>query len=489
LSPCFPQFFRSSFKSEQSLDLVSRDRACTRRSHHATAAQIEANRRNARKSCGPKTDAGKAKTRLNALKHGGRARKVVPVLPQEDPGELDSRIRQWTQDMKPGNPAECELVARAAKVSPELDRLERCDTAQLTVRVREAQLRLDKKTTDEVCDLSRKLLYMAGSRSLPTSGPPWDDNPAALLRGLEATAEGCRWLLQKWTELRDMFHRGDPWTLTDLYRSFRLQGKHPVDAVTDPELNRQFLAWEVLEPEGAVDFWKRCYEMTPRVDPGFQGFMEWRELAERPADEDEARDSLKAMMAGQIARLEELIEVHAEIDGEDAVELADAASFDPGPEAERRRKQQMAKARELRQALELFLKMQAANRKASREGEAPAERDGTSASTRARGPGHRGVQDRSPGGSPSRYCDGEGTEEGRPAAKAAMPGGTPAGREQAAVRAMKRPAARAPFVLPEALEMVVAGGLAEEIRAIARKGKRTNEAASSQPGRIWGAGA
>src|SRR4051794_5423883 len=39
----------------------------------ATAAQIEANRRNAQKSCGPKTDAGKAKTRLNALKHGGRA--------------------------------------------------------------------------------------------------------------------------------------------------------------------------------------------------------------------------------------------------------------------------------------------------------------------------------------------------------------------------------------------------------------------------------
>ena len=231
------------------------------------------------------------------------------------------------------------------------------------MRVRQAQLPSDVETVEQVCDLGRKLLYNAGPRILPVSGPPWDDNPAAFLCGLESTAEGCRWLLERWTVLGDMLERGAIWTLTDLYRSIRLQGKHPVDAVNDPDLNLQIQAWEMMSPGAAVDFWERCYHQTPRVDPGFRGFMEWREIADKPADEDAAMGLIKGMIAGRIERLEELIAVHEEIAGEEAIERADAASFDPGPEAERLRRSQAAKARELRQTLELFLKMQAAREK------------------------------------------------------------------------------------------------------------------------------
>ena len=48
----------------------------------ATEAQIRANRANAKKSCGPKTDAGKSRSRLNSLKHGARAEVLNPVLPR-----------------------------------------------------------------------------------------------------------------------------------------------------------------------------------------------------------------------------------------------------------------------------------------------------------------------------------------------------------------------------------------------------------------------
>ncbi|MGB2610780.1 MAG: hypothetical protein WBC80_17530, partial [Isosphaeraceae bacterium] len=48
----------------------------------ATAAQIEANRRNAQRSTGPKTDEGKDRVRRNAFKHGMTARTIMPVLPQ-----------------------------------------------------------------------------------------------------------------------------------------------------------------------------------------------------------------------------------------------------------------------------------------------------------------------------------------------------------------------------------------------------------------------
>src|SRR3954469_11405684 len=212
----------------------------------ATEAQINANRRNSKKSTGPRTNAGKAIAGLNALKHGRRAKVVAPVLPQEDPRELDAKIRQWVEDLRPEGEAQRKLVERAAKIDWGIDRAERCETARLAIRVKKAQFRSEQKDAERVCDLGRKLLYMAGPRLLPTSGPPWDDNPAAFLRGLEATAEGCRWLLERWTELGNLLKREVIWTLTDLYKSIRLQGKHPVDAVNDPGLNLQIQAWELM---------------------------------------------------------------------------------------------------------------------------------------------------------------------------------------------------------------------------------------------------
>ena len=51
----------------------------------ATAAQIEANRLNAQKSTGPRTDRGKARAKLNAIKHGMTARTICPSCPRKTP--------------------------------------------------------------------------------------------------------------------------------------------------------------------------------------------------------------------------------------------------------------------------------------------------------------------------------------------------------------------------------------------------------------------
>jgi hypothetical protein len=155
-------------------------------------ARIDANRRNAKRSTGPKTEAGKARARLNAFKDGTHARTVIPVLPQEDPIELDERVKLWINDLNPRNDAERDLVTRAANLSWELERARRCETARLTHRVRQAQLKAKARRIKEVGELGRRLLYNAGARILPTSGPPWEDNPAAFLCGLEESAEGCR---------------------------------------------------------------------------------------------------------------------------------------------------------------------------------------------------------------------------------------------------------------------------------------------------------
>ena len=57
--------------------------------------KIASNRANASHSTGPRTPAGKAKTRMNALKHGLRAEQVV--IPGEDPKAFEAECAAWNQ--------------------------------------------------------------------------------------------------------------------------------------------------------------------------------------------------------------------------------------------------------------------------------------------------------------------------------------------------------------------------------------------------------
>ena len=57
------------------------------------------NRTNSRKSTGPRTEAGKSKSKLKGLKHGLRA--ATLVLPGEDPEALEHRRDAWTEELDP----------------------------------------------------------------------------------------------------------------------------------------------------------------------------------------------------------------------------------------------------------------------------------------------------------------------------------------------------------------------------------------------------
>jgi hypothetical protein len=102
-----------------------------------TPHRIEANRRNAQKSRGPKTPEGKARSRFNAVKHGMYAR--TPVLPGEDAGAFQSRIDTWKADLRPRNELEDSLIERAALASWQLERAERVEVDRLTDRIPYAQ--------------------------------------------------------------------------------------------------------------------------------------------------------------------------------------------------------------------------------------------------------------------------------------------------------------------------------------------------------------
>jgi hypothetical protein len=71
-------------------------------------AQLNANRLNAQRSTGPRTEAGKAASRFNALKYGAEARSLV--LPSEDPAELALLAIEYHQQFNPVGPLEDYLV-------------------------------------------------------------------------------------------------------------------------------------------------------------------------------------------------------------------------------------------------------------------------------------------------------------------------------------------------------------------------------------------
>ena len=61
--------------------------------------QIQANRRNAKKSSGPRTAGGKSITKLNALKHGLLTEQVV--IPGEDFDEFEALRQNLDAEFEP----------------------------------------------------------------------------------------------------------------------------------------------------------------------------------------------------------------------------------------------------------------------------------------------------------------------------------------------------------------------------------------------------
>jgi hypothetical protein len=101
----------------------------------ASDRQVEANRRNARKSTGPRTPAGKDVTRLNALRGGATA--GTPLLPGEDASERDALCASVTAALAPEDAYQSSLVEAMVSDLWGLRRIERIETALLRFRILE----------------------------------------------------------------------------------------------------------------------------------------------------------------------------------------------------------------------------------------------------------------------------------------------------------------------------------------------------------------
>ncbi len=97
--------------------------------HMTTNKQIAANRRNARKSTGPRTEEGKERSSRNAVKHGLTSRRVV--LADEDPKEyMEFRI-EIHEDLRPMGSLETSLANRITAQTWRLARVPAIETEMI----------------------------------------------------------------------------------------------------------------------------------------------------------------------------------------------------------------------------------------------------------------------------------------------------------------------------------------------------------------------
>ncbi len=94
------------------------------------APRVTANRANALHSTGPRTESGKQRSSLNALRHGLSSR--TAVLPSEDAQAYQLHCRQFRDEYQPKTPTEIQLVQELADTAWRLNRIPLLEANLLT---------------------------------------------------------------------------------------------------------------------------------------------------------------------------------------------------------------------------------------------------------------------------------------------------------------------------------------------------------------------
>ena len=225
-------------------------------------AKIVAARANAQKSTGPKTEEGKRRSRVNALKHGLTAKNVL--LPEEDPAEFRQLMAGWFESIRPQDGVEATLAERGAYSVWQLDRANRSESARLWLKADSHAEDRENQVGAEVGGLMRRLLSAPNGRpaAFPCAseqGEPDaadklgnarnpDDHPEELIRKLMTTGLGCQRLLEAWGELRESLEIDD-WQAAERFRALRLLGIRPKDTYMSTELSKVIRACQTIDPE------------------------------------------------------------------------------------------------------------------------------------------------------------------------------------------------------------------------------------------------
>ncbi|QDV33566.1 hypothetical protein [Tautonia plasticadhaerens] len=292
--------------------------------------QVEANRRNAVRSTGPRTAEGKLRSRRNGLVHGLAAQVVVP---EEDRAAFEAQLARWDREMGPANVVERHLARRAAACSVKLDRIERAREQTRREAALKALAGWEKRRQARARRKAQDLVK----------------DPSNTVLDLEGTAFGCDWLIRRWQSLDAPLQLGQGWDQRAVLKAQALLG-FP-DYLPGPDANREVRRLWILA--GAAS--PTQVTALPRLEA--EGSL--------PTDPSHARATLSRFVAEQVRRLEGLrAESWEEVEGPEGRAVAlQAAAADPSNEGQLMHRYEVAADRSANAAVRLFLNLRDRRRK------------------------------------------------------------------------------------------------------------------------------
>jgi hypothetical protein len=132
------------------------------------ADRASINRENARKSTGPRTEVGKQRSKLNALRHGLTGHTIV--LPTEDHSAYQRHSQSFLDEYRPQGATETQLVQSLLDTSWQLNRAAAVETNLFSLGITEMEDRIRANHPEAEDALAMALAFREHNRAFANIG-------------------------------------------------------------------------------------------------------------------------------------------------------------------------------------------------------------------------------------------------------------------------------------------------------------------------------
>jgi hypothetical protein len=168
--------------------------------------QVDANKRNAALSTGPKSEQGKRISRANAITNGLSGQGIA--LADSDAAKVEQRLPAWRETFAPGNEQDEWLVRDLVVQSV---RLENCRVYEAVILDTEAENANASWDDDRTLEAAKLLGRLA-------------KQPEVVSRALTSTKQGCQLVIDEWRTLARAIEERGAWTDLERARALDLSG-------------------------------------------------------------------------------------------------------------------------------------------------------------------------------------------------------------------------------------------------------------------------